>query len=113
MLRSPVPLVDSHIKYAHRLSASFVGIATQDPGDSTQPEFAPESGDQFLFWILQYDLQIYTLVLTRIHLSQGKSTLTNWLLRDERCLTGPEPVSALLSSFPLSSSSDLVPPDIS
>ena len=22
---------------------------------------------------------------------QGKSTLTNWLLQDERCLTGPEP----------------------
>lgn len=22
---------------------------------------------------------------------QGKSTLTNWLLGDERCLTGPEP----------------------
>ena len=24
-------------------------------------------------------------------LMQGKSTLTNWLLQDERCLTGPEP----------------------
>ena len=22
---------------------------------------------------------------------QGKSTLSNWLLQDERCLTGPEP----------------------
>ena len=25
------------------------------------------------------------------HTLQGKSTLTNWLLQDERCLTGPEP----------------------
>lgn len=23
--------------------------------------------------------------------AQGKSTLSNWLLQDERCLTGPEP----------------------